>query len=976
VPPADYTNVNLARAAEPPKPLWAQIGDTIGSAISQGLQPLVQVFQGGPTPAPEGGGYGAAPAGGVDPLEGIAQATQTGQGKLAARGVQLDQSGAPTLPQTPLTTENFPSVLDPNHPVNIYTDLSQKYALPSDRLNLHIRDRMTPEDQAKWDSLTVQVGGVEMPTGPQRGQLPLGTEFGQELPTGGPRPPTSRELPAGPQQGQMRLPSEENALLGETYRRPMNVERLPEQPLPEGRMPGQEALTTMEPGSQFEREQFQQAIRNAPGPVKRVAAQLGATEDPSRAFDLNALRDVRQQSQAGQPPLVNVPPRVTLLDRFIGYTAADMLSGIGTAIQNTLGNFGAMVARPAFTAAAGHPLEALRDVAAMGAELSDAFAAYGRTFQTGERAAGHYQAPILTGPLAPLSIPMRNLAATDEFFRTLNGAGAAAAEASRRLRENPVLSFDEVLQKHANDIVEAAADGAARAVYEKGGGLAGWFGEWMGQSRTRLLRSDDPRERTMGLILQWLMPMTRVPGVILGEGIRSLPVVNEATGLTRAARAIARGDHYGAQQELGRTALTSFTNFAILSEVAQGNITGDGPTSPADKARLMEAVDKNGNAVWRPNSVRVGGKWLDYSGLGPIALPMSSIANLAETATDYAQKSPEQRGGVPQLAQELLGREAQTIGNAWYLKGLADVLSGIKEGTIGGTASSITQLADRLVPAESLMNELRRLQDPFAREPQNVLEREESRLPFASRLVQPRLAATTGQPEEQPRDIFSTLVRGTPSGSMTPNPVAAEIARLTDAGERVTVPYEQKTYAGAAQSPEQQRVIRQQVGQAVNLYVLNTMNQPGYAKLTDAQKADALKKAGGQAQQASNLTLGNQVARSPHEAALLQWAQTPQYAGVSSRLSPDQIARANWEIEQAKAKLSEYTKRYGDSGENRLQRDDPVAYRLSQRDRLDKEILDRLKLRIDKATGGALSQTAETAAAGGLVGVGSTVLRP
>src|SRR5207253_8320663 len=32
--------------AEPPKPLWAQIGDTIGSAISQGLQPLVQAFQG------------------------------------------------------------------------------------------------------------------------------------------------------------------------------------------------------------------------------------------------------------------------------------------------------------------------------------------------------------------------------------------------------------------------------------------------------------------------------------------------------------------------------------------------------------------------------------------------------------------------------------------------------------------------------------------------------------------------------------------------------------------------------------------------------------------------------------------------------------------------------------------------------------------------------------------------------------------
>jgi hypothetical protein len=69
-----------------------------------------------------------------------------------------------------------------------------------------------------------------------------------------------------------------------------------------------------------------------------------------------------------------------------------------------------------------------------------------------------------SGIAAPLSVPLRSLAATDEFFRTLNSAGAAASEASRYLRENPRLSFDEVLSRYPKEIMDAAADGAACSV--------------------------------------------------------------------------------------------------------------------------------------------------------------------------------------------------------------------------------------------------------------------------------------------------------------------------------------------------------------------------------------------------------------------------------------------------------------------------------------------------------------------------------
>jgi hypothetical protein len=709
--------------------------------------------------------------------------------------------------------------------------------------------------------------------------------------------------------------------------------------------------------------------------VGRVAAAIGGPPGSSRSFDLNALSQMRRQFQGQQPPLVTVARTVSPVDRFVGYTAANMLSGIGTAIQNTIGNAGQALVRPAITLAAGYPVDAYRDVAAMGAALGDAFAAYGRTFRTGQRSSQTLQAPI-TGSLAnPLSYPMRNLSATDEFFRTLNSSGAAAAEASRRLRENPALSFNDVLSRYQNEIVEAAADGSARGVFERGGGMAGDFGGWVADRRQELLNSNNPRAVAGGLALQWLMPMTRVPGVILGEGFRNLPVVNEVRGVQQAVQFGRAGNTNQARRELARAGLVSMMNFGIWSQVQQGNVTGDGPTNPSDRQRLTEAVDAQGNPVWRPNSIRVGGRWFDYAGLGPLALPMSSIANLVDSLNDYAQRPPEQRdpNAVPDVASQLLNREARTIGNAWYLRGIADLLGAISDGTVSGQAATFTQVADRLVPAEALLNEIRHMTDPLVREPQGVLEREANRLPLASQTVPPRISATTGQPQESPEDLLSTLVRGTPGG-FTPNPVATEISRLNESGSRVNVPYTKKSYASARQTPEQERLIHEQVGTAVNLYVSNMMQAPQYAQLDDKQKADALSKAIGNAQHIADIQLGSQVARSPHENALMQWAQTPQYYGVKG--TPQQIAEQNWRISEAKQKLSDYKQQYGSRAAGMLYKEDKEAYKLSQRRGYSSQILDVRKKRLDQQLGGALLKAEDSAAAGGLVGAGSTVIGP
>jgi hypothetical protein len=157
------------------------------------------------------------------------------------------------------------------------------------------------------------------------------------------------------------------------------------------------------------------------------------------------------------------------------------------------------------------------------------------------------------------------------------------------------------------------------------------------------------------------------------------------------------------------------------------------------------------------------------------------------------------------------------------------------------------------------------------------------------------------------------------------------------------------------------------------MYVLETMNDPKYAKLTDQQKADALGKAVNQAKEASNYTLGGEVARSPHESALYLYATKPHYYDMKG--TPEQIARKNWEVDQARTRLSEYKKRYPNDGEARFERDDPKAYNLTLRYQpLDVEEIKALKARIDKQTGGQLTQKAQKAETGGLVGAGSRVL--
>jgi hypothetical protein len=389
--------------------------------------------------------------------------------------------------------------------------------------------------------------------------------------------------------------------------------------------------------------------------------------------------------------------------------------------------------------------------------------------------------------------------------------------------------------------------------------------------------------------------------------------------------------------------------------------------------------------------------YLDYHLLGPLAPAFAIAGNIAD-AKNYPNRAIDPNTGEKttaaptddQVIADAADRVLSYLADSTGLRTLGDLYTVLKGGPqatpviaqfVGGIAGGF------VLESGLLASVAKGLDTEGARKPVpgNIAQTIEQNIPGLRETV-PLRRDVLGRviPNEQAGTGALLPARGSAGDVINPEtgtggtggPVLSEVMRLRAAGNQVGISAPSVSgptgYHGAQQTPEQQSLIQKTVGNAVNLYALNVLADPHYASLSDQQKADALSKAIDQAHQAANIDLGGNIARDPHNTALLQWQQTPHYAGVSG--SPDQIARMNFQIAEAKVKLAEYTRVLGQGkGEMRMRLDDPAAFRLAQRDRRDSDVLKRLKASIDAASGGALSKTSDTSAAGGLIGAGSTL---
>ena len=498
-----------------------------------------------------------------------------------------------------------------------------------------------------------------------------------------------------------------------------------------------------------------------------------------------------------------------------------------------------------------------------------------------------------------------------------------------------------------------------------------------------------------------LFPVVKIASQAFAQGIEKSPIGLVGTGFDVLRGLRGAGPYASGFNKLGgavtplsdrltnNIAGTALTGY-LASKALDGSITGNGPADPDERKMLV-------SKGWQAHSVYVPGLgYVDYHLLGPLAVPFALAGNYAD-ATNYPQKQVDPTTGLKtttaatpeQVALDMADRTVSYLGDATGLRTLSDLYTVIHGGP---TAQSVIaqfggSLAGGFVPESGLVASLTRAADtegarkPVSGDIGQVLSQN---LPGLRQNV-PLSRDVLGRvlPNEQAglgtfmakRGSSPDVITATSGGSG--GPVINEVMRLRQAGQAIGITPPSVSgiggYQGAAQAPDQQSLIQRTVGNAVNLYALNTMADPAYAGLTDAQKANALSKSLATARKAANIDLGGNIARDPHNTALLQWQQTPQYRNVTG--TPQQIAEQNLQIAEAKTKLAQYTKALGPSrGEMRMRIDDPAGFKLTQRDRVDTERLNKLKAAIDAATGGALTNTSNTAAAGGLVGAGTDVL--
>ena len=530
--------------------------------------------------------------------------------------------------------------------------------------------------------------------------------------------------------------------------------------------------------------------------------------------------------------------RPALTDKMRSYFYSSILSGIKTHERNALGNAASILTRFASTpvtaaldavqsAATGRPREVFvgeLQPAAVGAVVGfqKGLRDFAFTLKHGvspDALRRSVSAAVETGQLDiprvefgggganPFNWPGRMLDAADTLFRSTARNMELSASAYAKARKEG-LRGDRLLARAAelrtDDALTAAAQKfAVESVFQqKPGKVTGAL-----QAVVRSIPG-----------AYFVVPFLKTPSNILKQGVQASPV----GFVTEAGQ---QGGRAGVQAQ-GMAAMGSMLLAPLAWLAATNRLSGSGPRDPAERAALMESG-------WRPNSVRVGDQWFEYSLFQPVSLPAAVIANAYEA---WRQGGAKEQDAL-NIATQVVARSMRSVLEQSYLSGLYDFMSAVEDPErfasqwAGRTAHSLT-------PFAGAQRTVTQATDPIIRRPETGGDVFRSNVPGLSRTVPARLTRF-GEPAQRPgggRSAFDAL-------NVSPaivDPVADELSRL---GVSVALPTDRITLPGGATLDEAQSLqLRQDKGQQLRTQLLRIIGNPNYQRLPDALKRNALER--------------------------------------------------------------------------------------------------------------------------------------
>jgi hypothetical protein len=278
-------------------------------------------------------------------------------------------------------------------------------------------------------------------------------------------------------------------------------------------------------------------------------------------------------------------------------------------------------------------------------------------------------------------------------------------------------------------------------------------------------------------------------------------------------------------ERLGDNLMGTAAFAAMGLAAANGYVTGAGPED-REKKDMLAAQG------WQPYSVKLGDKWVSYSNWGPVAVPLSLAAGLAESAQ---YRKPQDTDAQQYL--DAFSRGAKMLTEQAYLQGVGAIYKGITQPDRYGE-SFVVGFLQSLVPYGSAINTAGQATDPYVRQPErgDLIGGLEMRLPGV-RENQPPKQDQLGRPVANEMQGWAAVLP-IRSSAQRPSPV---LQALLDNG--VDVPEPPKDTRNVPLSEPERRQFNEAAGRQIESLVGRIIADPKFASLPPQSRKTVLQNA-------------------------------------------------------------------------------------------------------------------------------------
>jgi len=440
---------------------------------------------------------------------------------------------------------------------------------------------------------------------------------------------------------------------------------------------------------------------------------------------------------------------------------------------------------------------------------------------------------------AAVDLPMKALAATDSYFRSIIEMGEFYGMAHRKalsegLSGEAYQSRVAELIANPTDEMKAMADTRAATLQfvDDPSSLGIQLEKW----KARPANKQDYGKRALRVAVHLIAPFTRVSDRIFWTAVRRVPIVGFLDRINRAdwQAGGARRDLVISRMIMGASIIGFF-----VAKAQAGELSGQGPSNFDQKAQMQAEG-------WQPNSVKVGDQWVSMAGFDQAQVLASAAATFAET---YKDKDFQDQDGLTQ-AISLMGAAANSVANNTFLQQIGEFFAMFGNSSLAKNAQEnyLANQAATFVP--SGVRQAAEMADGNVRDTSGtgsagdkIINKVES---FAPNLRGdfPVRNDVYGRPVKSVKNILGIAQ----SSQVDQDPVIKEVSRLTKVNEDrpLVTPVDRGDLKKALGLKKVDASIVQEYQRVSGQYILESlrehMNDPSWHQLNDAERIKLVRK--------------------------------------------------------------------------------------------------------------------------------------